>query len=96
MTRMLVKNWGRRYHLEKKIYQQQIIHVLRKKFKNVIYVAIEEMDDNQGEVGLSFANKKWSTLLLFVGQTYPLIWHYFYVHLFVAFQQKHESEWIRL
>lgn len=54
-TRVLVKYWGRSYHL-KKIYQQQIIHVSRKNFKNVIYVAIEEVDDNQGEVVSSFAN----------------------------------------
>ena len=87
----LVKNWGRSYHL-KKIYQQQIIHVLRKKFKSVIYVAIEV------KWVLSFANKKWSTLLLFVGQTYLLIRPYFYVQVFVAFQKnkRHKSEWIRL
>lgn len=35
---------------------QQVEPFAAQKFKNVIYVAIEEMDDNQGEVVSSFAN----------------------------------------
>lgn len=52
---MFVETWGRNnnYHLEKKLYQQEIIHILKHKSKSIIYLAVHQGngDNNQGEVG---------------------------------------------
>ena len=51
---MFVETWGwnNNYHLEKKLYQQEIIHILKDKSKSIIYLAVHQGigDNNQGEV----------------------------------------------